>query len=314
MGALVSVIVPTYNRARYVGEAVESALAQDLGSESVEVIVVDDGSTDETRTVVKQYVPRVRYVWQENQREGAARNHGAREAQGRYLAFLDSDDAWTPGKLAADVRRLEAPDRPALVYSRAENMDEDGRSQGVRRLPVHEGDVFWALARESFTPLSTVTVRTDAFRACGGFVEDRDLSGTADWELWLRLAARWPVGFAGEAATRIRVHRRNMLGDTDWMERAMLAGVRHVLQDPAVAERARRRERAIWAHMFVTISLNAYGNGRRERSAHWLGRAARTWPTVAWDTRFWGCALRLVAAPALARRRRAARSQAELGA
>ena len=80
---------------------------------------------------------------------------------------------------------------------------------GERRLDTPQGDVFWPLAREAFIPMSTVAVRADAFKSCSGFVEDRDLSGTADWELWLRLAARWPVGFVDRVGTCIRVHERN---------------------------------------------------------------------------------------------------------
>ena len=104
------------------------------------------------------------------------------------------------------------------------------------------------------------------FRECGGFTEDRDLSGTADWELWMRLAARWPVGFVDQTRTCIRVHARNMSSDPRYMERAMLSGVRYALADPVIAERARGRERFIRACMYVTIALNAYTNGRRARS------------------------------------------------
>ena len=176
--------------------------------------MVDDGSTDGTAAFVREPIgARVRYVLQENQREGAARNAGARRASGRYFAFLDSDDYWLPGKLRRRPGAVFASPthRPALVYSRARNVDPADRPIGERASwPSPQGDVFWSLARESFMPMSTVTVRADAFRACGGFVEDRDLSGTADWELWMRLAARWPVGFVDQIATCIRVHPRNM--------------------------------------------------------------------------------------------------------
>src|SRR5205807_6834559 len=175
--------------------------------------------------------------------------------------------------------------------------DPSDRCIGERRLATPQGDVFWHLAREAFMPMSTVAVRADAFRACGGFVEDRDLSGTADWELWMRLAARWPVGFVEQTATCIRVHPRNMSSDSRYMERAMLSGVRYALADPVIAERARGRERFIRASMYVTIALNAYTNGRRFRSWLWLARALSSWPAEALDARFFGAVARALVGP-----------------
>jgi glycosyltransferase involved in cell wall biosynthesis len=304
---IVSAIIPTYNRADLVGRAVQSALDQRVPNGDLEVIVVDDESTDATPDVLAGFGSSIRTVRQTNRREGAARNVGASIARGDYVAFLDSDDYWLPGKLAADVARFEAADRPALVYSRALNVDSLDRPIGIRRLPVHEGDVFWRLAREAFMPMSTVAVRADAFGACGGFEEDRALSGTADWELWLRMAARWPVGFVEQTATCIRVHPRRMLADHRYMEGAMLAGVRHALADPVVAQRARGRERAIWAWMYVTIALNAYLNGRRRQSWQWLGRALVSWPPQLLDSRVWGAATRFSLGPAALARLKTAR-------
>jgi glycosyltransferase involved in cell wall biosynthesis len=302
---LVSAIIPTYNRAAFVSHAIDSALSQELpGDGQVEIIVVDDESTDDTPAVVARYGDRVAYRRQANQREGAARNAGARLAHGEFLAFLDSDDYWLPGKLAADVARFGRPDRPALVYSRGRNVDPADVVIGERQLPTYEGDVFWPLAREAFMPMSTVAVRATAFRECGGFTEDRDLSGTADWELWMRLAARWPVGYVDRVGTCIRVHEWNMSGDPAYMERAMLAGVRHALADPVVARRARGRERFVRACMYVTIALNAYANRHRGRSWPWLGRALATWPPQVFDARFLGAATRVVLGPRLARRMR----------
>jgi hypothetical protein len=131
-------------------------------------------------------------------------------------------------------------------------------------------------------------------------VEDRDLSGTADWELWMRIAARWPVGFVEQTATCIRVHGRNMSADPRYMERAMLSGVRHALSDKVVARRARGRERFVRACMYVTIALNAYGNGRRGRSWWWLARALAAWPPQAVDARFVGALARALIGPTLA--------------
>lgn len=305
-----SAIIPTYNRAPLIRQAIDSALAQTLPSGGqVEVVVVDDESTDATPEIVGTYQDAITYIRQSNRREGAARNTGAAHAHGAYFAFLDSDDYWLPGKLAADLVRFQAPDKPAMVYSRARNVDVENRVIGERRLPTPQGDVFWRLAREAFISMSTVAVRADAFAACGGFVEDRDLSGTADWELWLRLAARWPVGFADVTATAIRVHERNMLSDPAYMERAMLSAVRYALTDPAVAARAHRRERVIRASMFVSIALNAYMNRRRRRAWTWLLRAALTWPPDVLGARFAGALGRVLVGPGLARRmRRVARA------
>jgi glycosyltransferase involved in cell wall biosynthesis len=302
-----SAIIPTYNRAALVGQAIESALAQRFPSGGeVEVIVVDDDSQDATPEIAAGFGDRIRYIRQDNRREGAARNTGAANAHGTYFAFLDSDDYWLPGKLAGDLARFEQPDQPALVYSRGRNVDPADNPLGERRLASPQGDVFWHLAREAFMPMSTVAVRADAFRCCGGFGEDPNLSGTADWELWLRLAARWPIGFVPQTATCIRVHARNMSADPTYMERAMLSGVRYALADPFVARRARGRERFIEACMYVTIALNAYANGRRSRSWLWLARGIATWPPQGFDARVSGALTRAVVGPRLLSRIRLA--------
>ncbi len=302
-GIVFSAIIPTYNRATYLSQAVQSALNQRLPRDGeVQVVVVDDESTDNTPDVAAGFGDRITFIRQTNRREGAARNTGAAQAEGTYFAFLDSDDYWLPGKLAGDLARFEQQDQPALVYSRGTNVDPQDRPIGQRRLDHPEGDVFWRLAREAFMPMSSVAVRADAFRACGGFVEDRDLSGTADWELWMRVAARWPVGFVEQSLTCIRVHGRNMSADPWYMERAMLSGVRHALNDPVIAQRARGREGLVRACMYVTIALNAYTNGRRRRSWIWLARALLSWPPQVLDGRFFGAALRALLGPAIASR------------
>jgi glycosyltransferase involved in cell wall biosynthesis len=306
-----SVIIPAYNRAAYLPLTLQSALDQRLPDGGfVEVILVDDESTDNTPEVAAAFGDRITYVRQRNRREAAARNNGSLQAHGRYFAFLDSDDFFLDGKLAGDLQRFESPERPALVYSRARNVDRDGRVIGERNLPTPQGDIFWDLAREAVMPMSTVSVRADAFRECGGFTEDRDLSGTADWELWMRLAARWPVGFVEQTRTCIRVHGRNMSADPSYMERAMLAGVRHALADPVVARRARGREAFIRACMYVTIALNAYANGRRGRAWMWLARALVTWPSQAFDARFGGAFARAALGPAVVSRMRHAAARA----
>jgi glycosyltransferase involved in cell wall biosynthesis len=111
----VSVIIPTYNRAHYLGEAIESILNQDIRDCRIEIIVVDDGSTDNTKEVLRKFGNSVRYIYQDNGGAGPARNRGIDEATGEWISFLDSDDRWLPGKLTLQFRVLDAfPDYNAI--------------------------------------------------------------------------------------------------------------------------------------------------------------------------------------------------------
>ncbi|MBI4494288.1 MAG: glycosyltransferase [Chloroflexi bacterium] len=271
----ISVVIPTYNRAKYLVQAVESVLGQTF--RDFELIVVDDGSTDDTAHVLAPYADRLSYVYQRNRREGAARNTGIRLARGDYVAFLDSDDLWLPGKLAQDLAAFQAAPDSGLVYSAAEFVADDG-SVLRRRLPHPEGDVFARLALENFIPLSTATVRRACLREAGGFREDPDLSGTYDWELWVRLAARYRFAYGPRVATHIRAHAGNMLSDASHMERAMLRGVELVLANPTLGERVAGRQARIRASMYYHIGVNHYSNGHMARARHYFAKAARTWP------------------------------------
>lgn len=294
---LVSAIIPTYNRANFLLEAINSALDQSLPGGDVEVIVVDDGSTDNTPELVGSFGPLLHYLRRPNGREGAARNTGAQVATGKYLAFLDSDDYWLPGKLAGDVARMQRSDEPVFVYSRAINVTAANEPLPSRLHAAPEGDIFWQLARKAYVPMSSVTVRADAFRLCTGFQEDPALSGTCDWELWMRMAARWPVGFVDQLLTCIRVHKRNMLSDPALMERSMLTGLKYALADPVVAERARGRAQVVRSWVYIAIALNAYANGRRVRSWRWLANSLLVWPPQALDPHFWGALARTLLGP-----------------
>lgn len=132
----VSVIIPTYNRSHFIGEAINSVLMQDIKDCDIEIIIVDDGSTDNTREVVKEFGNKVRYILQKNQGAGAARNRGIEEASGEWILFLDSDDRWLPYKLSLQFKVLEAfPDYKAIhsnFYTFAEN-----------RIIIEKGLDFW---------------------------------------------------------------------------------------------------------------------------------------------------------------------------
>ncbi len=133
----VSVIIPAFNRADLIGEAIDSVLGQDIENCAIEIIVVDDGSTDNTREVVEAYGDRVTYLYQRNAGAGVARNHGIQAASGEWIAFLDSDDRWLPYKLAVQFRVLEAFPQYRIVHSDFHSVMENGYVQS-------EGLKYWA--------------------------------------------------------------------------------------------------------------------------------------------------------------------------
>jgi len=134
----VTVIVPTYNRAHYIGEAIDSILAQDIVDCELEIIVVDDGSKDNTEEVVRNYGDRVRYIRQENQGAGVARNRGIDEARGEWIAFLDSDDRWLPYKLSLQFNVLENFPDIQIIHSNFYTFDGN-------RIVIPRGLDYWVM-------------------------------------------------------------------------------------------------------------------------------------------------------------------------
>jgi glycosyltransferase involved in cell wall biosynthesis len=220
--AIVSVIIPTYNHAAFLLRALESVFAQTL--HPLEVIVVDDGSTDETAEVLRAHEGQIQVVTQPNRGVAAARNAGAAVASGELLAFLDADDAWLPAKLERQVACLGVEPGVGLVHCGVEEVD--GRGYQLRaRLDGMGGWVSREMLRFRQGVIlgggSAAVIRRTAFLDVGGF--DEALSTSADWDLYYRIARRYPVGFVPEVLVRYRIHGGNMHRNLDIMRRDMLA-------------------------------------------------------------------------------------------
>lgn len=214
----VSVVIPCYNYAQYLSYAVDSALAQD--HRPLEVIIVDDGSTDNTPAVVAGYGDRVQCVRKANGGLPAARNTGIRSAIHPFVAFLDADDVWAPGFLP---RVMEAFARSSsgygLVATRGQPIDREGRPIArVRR----DQDVHGLLKcrdiilRTRFSP-SAVVARRDVFDVCGFF--DESLTSSEDRDMWIRIGAQFPMLLLPEALALIRNHPSSMSKNADRMKR-----------------------------------------------------------------------------------------------
>ena len=184
---LVSVVLPTYNRACLIGRSLRSALAQTLTD--LELIVVDDGSTDDTPALLGEVSDaRVRvFRLDENRGASRARNAGIERSRGDWVAFLDSDDEWEPAKLDRQLGRARADPSAGLVYCGYERRDQVTEHRATPRWPLHEGDVLDHLLAGWRFPTALAMVRRAALLEVGGFSADLDCY--EDYDLWLRLAA-----------------------------------------------------------------------------------------------------------------------------
>lgn len=184
----VSVVIPAYNAAWCIRKAVDSVLAQTF--RDVELIVVDDGSTDDTAAILRSYADTLRVVSQANGGMSSARNAGIRAARGRYVAFLDSDDRWLPDKLERQVALMTAQPDLAFCAATATLEDPDGNVVGAwacsGKSEASVADVFASHAAIA-GGASSVLARRELVQALGGF--DETLFGAEDTDLWIRLAA-----------------------------------------------------------------------------------------------------------------------------
>ena len=186
----VSVIIPTFNRAHTLCRAVNSVLNQTF--RDLEVIIVDDDSKDNTEEILRKFNdPRVVYVKHKSNRgAGAARNTGIKNAEGKYIAFLDSDDEWLPVKLEKQLKKIEqANNRVGLVYTGFSVLSENGRKI-LDWTPKIEGKVFDRLLEGNYLgTTSTVLLRRECFDEVGFF--DESLKSCQDWDMWIRVAKKY---------------------------------------------------------------------------------------------------------------------------
>ena len=231
----ISVIIPTYNYARFIRAAIDSALCQTYPPE--EVIVVDDGSTDETPAILAAYGDRIRVYRRNNGGVAAARNTGIAVARGDYLAFLDSDDIWEPRKLELQIARFEADSAVGLVHCGSETFDDEGRTLQVS-LHGMEGWVAHAmlrLDREVITaPGSGIIVPKRVAEEIGAF--DERMPPSEDWDFCYRIAVRYPVAYVSEVLVRYRLHSAGIHLNIEGMEQGMLIALQKAFasSDPAV--------------------------------------------------------------------------------
>ena len=180
----VSVIIPTYNREKLISRAIESVLVQTYPA--YEVIVVDDGSTDATKSVLAPFNGKIKYIYQKNAGIAEARNRGIKESSGEYIAFLDSDDYWAPEKLAEQVKVLDANPQVGIVFAPMPIVNEKGEILGRKPAGAMGKNLKELLEMWGDLPTSTVMTRRECFDKVGVF--DPALPPMEDFDMWLRIA------------------------------------------------------------------------------------------------------------------------------
>lgn len=243
----VSVIVSTYNRGRFVCEAVESVLNQTF--RDFEVIVVDDGSTDNTHDLLKKYASSIHYIYQRNKGRSAARNSGIRLCRGGYVAFLDDDDIWLPGKLERQAAFLDLHPEAALAHTFTELMDESGRrleKETKKHLRSYHkamriGYTYEGMSRLCVMYTSSVMLRKSCLGSVGLF--DPGIEAFEDWDIYLRLALKYEIGSIPESLVRIRIHRAHST-QGEFTRGRISVSLKHLnildsIDDPFLRERLR---------------------------------------------------------------------------
>jgi glycosyltransferase involved in cell wall biosynthesis len=270
---LVSVIIPTYNRDAMVSEAVASVFEQTF--KDFELIVVDDGSTDGTASLLSRFGSSLRPLQQEHRGVSAARNRGVAEARGELIAFLDSDDLWLPEKLAVQVSYLRTFPRAALCHTEEIWLRRGRRVNPRRRHAKAAGKDFVRLLRESLISPSAVLIRRPVLEEAGGF--DESLPACEDYALWLKLARTHEIHLIDRPLVIKRGGHPDQLSRRLWgldrfrvqvlRELASDAGlppedaleVRRVLEEKCriLAEGSRKRGRATEAEEYLRLAGEA---------------------------------------------------------
>jgi glycosyltransferase involved in cell wall biosynthesis len=211
MDKLVSIIIPTFNGGKYLVKTIVSALAQTYPNK--EIIVVDDGSTQDIATLLKQFKDLIILIRQENSGPGAARRRGFEHSRGEFIAFLDHDDIWSPDNVTRQVDLLENDHHIGLSYTYPQLIDQDDKL--IPNEPPSfftNGEVFKDFLKGNrITTFSATMLRRIAYESVGGIDPDIRLMTCDDYDLWLRIAARFLVAFAPGNLVFYRIHPGNFV-------------------------------------------------------------------------------------------------------
>ncbi len=274
MNPLVSAVIPAYNAAGHLPAAIESVLTQTYAP--VEVLVVDDGSSDDTPTVVSSFGERVRYVRQANQGVSVARNRGIAEAHGEFVALLDADDEWLPRKLESQIRRMIETSATAC-FTDVLLVDERSSRDRISRCRLESDLVLGLLLYSCIVgPPSGLVARRGVFLEVGGF--DPRFSQCADWDMWIRLAEKGRIEVVPEPLVRYRMHSTNMSRNVRLLELDTFRVLDEFFSSPDRVSRYGRYRSHIYSNHYVILSGSYLHYGDVASSVRCLAEAVVRYP------------------------------------
>jgi len=259
---MVSVIMPTYNRLDYLPETLDSLQAQTF--HNYELIIIDDGSTDDTAALLRSRPEPIRYFWQENAGPAAARNKGLSHAQGQFVAFLDSDDLWRPRFLEVMSDYLTSHPDIDIAFCKFQTIDDQGTILPGHHKKPHAGRITTPLFASTFITTPSVMARLQVIRDAGGL--NPSLPTNEDYDLWLRLSLKHKFGHVDEPLTLRRSHpgtqsrngshipliRKSELLERFYREHGQSAGIDRTLAHRRLAKVYRSAGRAsLRAHCYA---------------------------------------------------------------
>lgn len=200
---LVSIITPTYNRRDFIVDAIESVIAQTYSD--WELLIVDDGSTDDTKDLITPYLqdPRISYTYQSNHGQAYARQQALKSAKGQYVAFLDSDNLWLPERLEKEIVQLDANPDIDVCYGDLITIDEQGNELSRENMKRYSGDIAPLMIRQNFVSMNTTLIRKEAIERVGGFRSS--VARGDDYDLYLRMSAESKFLYIKEYLAKYRV-------------------------------------------------------------------------------------------------------------
>ncbi len=282
----VSVIIPAYNQARFLGDALESVLSQTYPY--YEIIVVDDGSTDNTSEVIHKYGSLIKSIQQENMGLGGARNTGIRNSRGEFIGFLDADDIWLPDYLEKMIGLAGNFPDAGVYYCGAKSIDQYGGElfQYFGKPFLLSSTIYHILIRHNFLIPSTILLRRSVIDEIGLFEQSNPLiHGCEDWDLWLRIAPKYRFIGTSEILVHYRLHGSSLSANPTKMQRAVRAVIEKNFgpENGDPAEWSKEKRRAYGGVYRFNLISSIQRQNDWEVGVSYLQKALFTDPTLAED-------------------------------